>query len=219
MSYEKDKIDSFVTSASLSTALAPYVTSNSLSAAIAGLDLAPYMTSNSISAAVVTDVLTVRGAASVSATLSAAAVTIAGLPSNSVLLGYQTLSGAAPVAGFSGSWSDIGFLELRVIYRNNGAGLTRPTINVFSDGGTTPFLSLDGVSVTAATSTMCEVNIYGGSGGGVKGINCTSPLTTGAGLTVYSTATLNTGIVNCVRFLTSVTVSVGVAILTGLRRV
>lgn len=126
MSYEKDRLDSFVTSASLATALAPYITSNSVSVAIAGLGLGAYVTSQSLSVAVATDALTVRGPASVSATLSAAAVTVAGRPVGAVLLGY--LAGTNRTgATFSGSWSDFCVLEFQ-ISMINGFGTGRAAL-------------------------------------------------------------------------------------------
>ena len=217
MSYEKDKLDSYVTSASLSTALAPYVTSDSLSAAIAGLDLAPYVTSNSLSAAVATDVLTVRGAASVSATMSAAAVTIAGRPANSVLLGYQALSGNAPIAGFSGSWSDFCLLQLRVIYRGVAMpGAVRPSVNIYSDGGTSPVLSIQAATVSASQAIIYNVDVYGVDGTGTKGIACLNM--NPALFTSNSTATANTAFINCLRFQTSATVTAGFAVLTAWRK-
>lgn len=216
MSYEKDKLDSYVTSASLATALAPYITSASVSAAIAGLDLAPYVTSNSLSAAVSTDVLTVRGAAAVSATLSAGAVTIAGRPSNSVLLGYQTLSGSNPVAGFSGSWSDFCLLQLRVMFRGVAAAGGRSSVDIYSDGGGTPILSTQLATVSAANGIMYTIDIYGGDGAETKGIGTLhlNPVL----FTHASTVTANTSFLNCVRFNASATVTAGVAILTGWRK-
>ena len=216
MSYEKDKLDSYVTSASLSTVLATYVTSASLSAAIAGRDLTPYVTSSSLSAAVATDTLTVRGAAAVSATLSAGAVTIAGYPSNCVLLGYEPLSGSNPVAGFSGSWSDYCLLQLRVIFRGVAATSRQSTVQIFSDGGTSPILSAPLATVSASNAIMYTIDIYGVDGVGTKGIGTMhlNPVL----FTALSTATANSAFVNCVRFNTSATVTAGVAILTGWRK-
>lgn len=215
MSYEKDKLDSYVTSASLNTALAPYVTSNSLSAALAGIDLSPYVTSNSLSAAVATDVLTVRGAASVSATMSAAAVTLAGRPVGAVMLGYQALNNVSSV-GFSGSWSDFAMLECRISYRAGSAGTA--TINVFTDGGTSAIMSAAFVPVASGAGIYSlDWNTWGGNG---RGSPFTYYVIYSAGTGASSggtTATANTSFVNCVRFTQSVTMSSGMAVLIGWR--
>lgn len=219
MSYEKDKIDSFVTSASLSsaltTALAPYVTSNSLSAAIAGLDLAPYVTSNSLSAAVSTDVLTVRGAASVSATLSAGAVTVAGWPLGAVLLGH-TAGTLVNTIGFSGSWSDFWMLHLHVMQA--GAPSGAPVSQVFTDGGTTPIMSItDGTTLGASVRVYYDLKAIGGDGRAVKLLTVTAAGTADV-LRSQTTATANTGFVNCMRFVMTATASVAYAALYGYRK-
>jgi hypothetical protein len=219
MSYEKDKLDSYVTSASLSTALAPYVTSNSLSAAIAGINLAPYVTSNSLSAAVATDALTVRGAANVSATLSAAAVTVAGRPVGPVLLGYQPLTGTQS-ARFSGSWADFCILDLSVFYRTeSGVNSTRP-INVYTDGGTTPFLSIPntGLTASAGLAFKMEVSVHGGDG-----LDRTLLMYSGRrenNVTQFQgfTVTANSSIVNCIEYISTATMTSGYAALYGWRK-
>jgi hypothetical protein len=215
MSYEKDKLDSYLTSASLTTALAPYVTSNSLSAAIAGLDLAPYVTSNSLSAAVATDALAVRGAASVSATLSAGAVTVAGRPVGAVLLGY-TAGAAVNTIGFSGSWSDFWYLQLTVFQAGVPNGF--PVAQVFTDGGTTPILSIPvNATVGASVRIQYEMRIMGGDNQAVKFMNAYAYLAPGGGA-IASSATATAGFVNCVRFVMTGTASVAYAALYGWRK-
>jgi hypothetical protein len=203
MSYEKDKLDSFVTSASLSTALAPYITSASVSSAIAGINLAPYVTSNSLSAAVATDTLTVRGHAGVSATLSAAAVTVAGRPVGAVLLGYQSGT-AASSFGVSGSWSDICIIQVSSYVANGGGFMP---IRFFTDGGTTAILESPlPASVGVAQSIYHDVRLYGGNGDPSKMAARTSWT---IGETQYGdhTTTANTGFINCVKMQISVTAS------------
>lgn len=218
MSYEKDKLDSYVTSASLSTALAPYITSNSssaaIAAAIAGVNLAPYMTSNSISAAVTTDALTVRGAASISATLSAAAVTIAARPVSSVVLGYQAISNATALS-FSGSWSDYAMLECRITYR--ASGTSTASLAVFTDGGTTPMMGISLNYPIAATGGYgIEWLTWGANGTGTPNIAFTI-YSSGTGNFSGYTATANSGFANCIKYSTSKTMSSGMAILIGYR--
>lgn len=214
MSYEKDKLDTYVTSASLSTALAPYVTSDSLSAAIAGLDLAPYVTSNSLSAAVATDALTVRGAASVSATMSAAAVTVGGHPVGAVLLGVD--SGTAKRSfRFSGSWSDFAILQLHAGIRN-GSGVF--PLSIYTDGGTTPILT-GNLSITtgAGTSVVYECRVFGGDGAASKIMSAIGRGT--GGVTPYvTTTTANAGFVNCISVSISLTASLAFAALYGWRK-
>ena len=217
MSYEKDKLDSYVTSASLSTALAPYITSNSssaaIAAAIAGVNLAPYMTSNSISAAVTTDTLTVRGAAAVSATMSAGAVTVAGRPVGAVLLGYTALNNVTAFA-FSGSWSDYPVLELASSYRMSGSQTA--SIAFFQDGGTTEILNLfsGGVVIGAAgVEVMCRLT----GNGVVAKVGRVSWYHVGAIGVGDLSSTFTAGFVNCIRYNQSKTMSSGMAILWGYR--
>jgi hypothetical protein len=219
MSYEKDKLDSYLTSASLTTALAPYITSASVSAAIAGLDLAPYMTSNSISAAVATDALTVRGTASVSATLSAGAVTVAGYPVGVVLLGSSTLQNVTEVK-FSGSWSDIAYMEFRTAYSVSGSSTA--SIQLFTDGGTTPFLAVTAPSsVVGLAGPYAEVNstIHAVATGARKAIDVTIRNSGGVQSQFDYTSTANTGVVNCFRYSQSRTISSGYATLIGYRKI
>lgn len=219
MSYEKDKIDSFITSASASAAIAaalvPYVTSNSLSAAIAGINLAPYVTSDSLSAAVATDTLTVRGGASVSATLSAGRVTVAGRPVGAVVLGYQAVDNATTVA-FSGSWSDFPYLQITATYLMSGTATA--SIQLFTDGGTAAFLSVQTGASSPFGPTLVEFNGRLIGNGTAQKYILGSWLRTadGVGVTVFS-ATANSGFVNCVRLLQSKTMSSGMALLIGYR--
>lgn len=215
MSYEKDKLDSYLTSASLVTALAPYITSNSVSIAIAGLNLAPYMTSNSISAGVVTDALTVRGGASVSATLSAAAVTVAGRPVGAVVLGYTTVNNATSFA-FSGSWSDYPHMEIRSTYLMSGTATA--SVQFFTDGGTTPIMTLQTGANSPFGPELVEFTsrITGNSTSQKLFFVQWLRMADFGGVTVYS-ATANAGFVNCIRVAQSKTMSSGLAILIGYR--
>lgn len=219
MSYEKDKLDSYVTSASLSTALAtalaPYITSNSVSAAIAGISLAGYVTSNSLSAAVATNTLTVRGTASVSATMSAGAVTVLGRPLNSVVLGSSRLSNVTQVK-FSGSWSDIVYMQFRAAYSVSGSSTA--SIQLFTDGGTTAFLSVTAPSsVVGLAGAFAEVNstIYSVSTGVRKSVDVSIRNNGGTQSQFDYTSTANSGFVNCFRYSQSRTISSGFAILIG----
>lgn len=218
MSYEKDKIDSFITSASVSAALtvalAPYVTSNSLSSAIAGINLAPYITSNSLSAAVATDTLTVRGAAAVSATLSAGRVTVAGRPIGAVLLGTQSKTNTNSTE-FSGSWSDFAILELRS-FANAGGGFL--PVSIYTDGGTTPILSTGlNATVVAGSGISMECRVYGGDGAAFKIIDHVARTTEGL-FRIGVTRTANAGVVNVLRVSFTATVSIMFSALYGWRK-
>lgn len=218
MSYEKDRLDSFVTSASLSTALAPLVTSASVAAAIAAIDLSAYVSSNSLSAAVATDVLTVRGPASVSATISAAAVTVGGRPVASVLLGSSNLANVTQVS-FSGSWSDIVYMEFRTAYSVSGSSTA--SIQLFTDGGTTPFLSVNAPSsVVGLAGAFAEVNsLINSVSSGVRKSVDVSIRNNGSSQSQFDyTSTANSGFVNCFRYSQSRTISSGFAVLIGYKR-
>ena len=218
MSYEKDKIDSFITSASASAAIAaalvPYVTSNSLSAAIAGINLAPYVTSDSLSAAVATDTLTVRGGASVSATLSAGRVTVAGRPVGLVLIGHANQTNVTEVS-FSGSWSDFYYLELSVVAGGIAGGT--PTVNIFTDGGTSSILSSSPTPTVGASSRVVwNFKVYGVDNAQSKvitGLSYTPGFSSG-----NTSATNTAGFVNCIRFTMTATSSFCVATLYGWRK-
>lgn len=217
MSYEKDKLDSYLTSASLTTALAPYITSASVSSAIAGINLAPYMTSNSISAAVTTNTITVRGAASVSATMSAGAVTVLGKPISSVILGSSLLSNVTQVK-FSGSWSDIVYMDFTTSYSVSGSSTA--SLQLFTDGGGTEFLSLTvPSSVVGLAGAYAEVSsrVYAVSTGARKSVDVTIRNNGGTQSQFDYTSTANTGFVNCFRYSQSRTISSGYAILIGYR--
>jgi hypothetical protein len=218
MSYEKDKLDSYVTSASLSTALAPYATSASVSsaitAALAGIDLSAYVSSNSLSAAVATDVLTVRGAAAVSATLSAAAVTVAGRPVGMVLIGHTAATNVSQVS-FSGSWSN--FYSLALDVTAGGIASGTPQFSIYTDGGTTPTLSsLPTPTVGASARIVWNFRAYGVDNAAVKivtGLSFTPGSSSG-----NTSVTATAGFVNCVKFIITATASFCVASLYGYRK-
>jgi hypothetical protein len=212
MSYEKDKIDSFVTSVSLSTALAPFVTSASVSAAIAGLDLAPYMTSNSISAGVATDVLTVRGKTSVSATLSAAAVTVAGRPVGPVLLGHLNAVNRVGVT-FSGSWSDFSVMSVE-IFMVSGVGTTRSAL---ATGASDILATGTGGSAISGMSRYIAT-ISGHDGSPNKMIHTYIVDNTNGVRSQNMTATANAGFIDHFRFSVTGTASVLIASMYGWRK-
>jgi hypothetical protein len=217
MSYEKDKLDSYVTSASLSTALATYATSASVSSAIAAavgaIDLSAYVSSNSLSAAVATDALTVRGAASVSATLSAGAVTVSGRPVGAVLLGYSSQTNTTRVR-FSGSWSDFFLLELQIRV-TAGGGTT--LASAFTDGGTTPILAIPlNASIPAYNNFVYEMRVSGGDGQSSKLMDISSDSIFGRYANITATATA--GFVNCLEVSICATCSVAFAALYGWRK-
>jgi hypothetical protein len=225
MSYEKDKLDSYVTSASLSTALATYATSASVSSAIAAavgsIDLSAYVSSNSLSAAIATDALTVRGAAAVSATMSAAAVTVAGYPVGCVLLQHQTFGGTTSYS-FSGSWSDFAVLQFYAHYRLESGAAARGNFKIYNDGGTTEFLGLADISLTLSTGqiTAVDCKVYGGDNSPLKTFLFQATKQFAVTTQVYDamTSTLTAGFVNAIRFTSSATMTQGMAVLYGWRK-
>ncbi len=213
MSYEKDRLDSFVTSASLSTALAPYVTSASVAAAIGAIDLSAYVSSNSLSAAVATDVLTVRGAATVSATLSAGAVTVAGRPVGPVLLGYQSLTNSRGY-NFSGSWSDFCVLELKM-FMANGAGTTRTALVA----GGTAVLTSGTVGVSSSYGgTVYLATFFGTDGAAQKAMHTYVYDNITGAKSANTTSTANVSFINQIEFSITATASLIIASLYGYRK-
>ena len=179
--------------------------------------LGPYMTSNSISLAVATDTLTVRGAGAVSATLSAGALTLAGRPVGSVLLSYQTITAGNSFA-FSGSWSDFAVLQAYAIFRTGSGTSVTTSAAIYTDGGTTAILGLATASNTLSTGQAVALNIrvMGGNGLGLKTLDVEAAKATNL-VTRAVTATANTGFVNALKFFVSATVSTGMAVLYGWR--
>lgn len=214
MSYEKDKLDSYVTSASLATALSPYITSASVATAIAGIDLTAYVSSNSLSAAVATNTLTVRGTASVSATMSAGAVTVAGRSVNTVLLGYQAISNVTSFS-FSGSWSDYPILEITAFYQMSGSATA--SITMFTDGGTTAFLSGQSGLLGGTNSVEFFGRFLGGDNRPWKYTRSTWYGANGVTNFATLTSTATAGFLNCIKMVQSRTMSGGMAMLIGYR--
>jgi hypothetical protein len=201
MSYEKDKIDSFITSASVSTALAPYVTSASLSTA-----LAPYATSASVATALEPYVT--------SASVATALANNRGM----VLLGSLSISvGLAGTFGFSGSWSDYAMLEMRATYRPNGTSLTASAA-IYTDGGTTAMLSIPVGTVSSTVFYHITLRAY--NGGEFKTLQMENASVNAR--TQGVTATANGGFVNCMRLMhgtaSSATISIGMVQLFGVLR-
>jgi hypothetical protein len=219
-------LSTYVTSGSLATALAPYLTSASAAAA--------YITSNSVSVMVAAQLAAAppgsgESSASISSMISTAlgggytstasftAVTVAGRPVGSVLLGYQALSNVTQF-GFSGSWSDFAVLQMYAIFRLEQGTSATMSAAVYSDGGTTPFLGLGSVSATASTNQAIAVDmmLFGGNAQGNKVLRVdVSKATNLANVAV--TATANTSFVNALKYFTSRTMTAGMACLFGWR--
>lgn len=118
---------------------------------------------------------------------------------------------------FSGSWSDYGVFIIDCGWRQLGNSGTL-SVNIYTDGGTTPMLSIAALNTASATTNIAEVKVFGG--GGAWYLNVTYLNNTNA-MKVHATSTLNTGIVNCIRVginNTTATASNIAAFLTGLRK-
>ena len=152
-------------------------------------------------------------------TASFAAVTVASRPVGAVLLGYQTLSNVNSW-GFSGSWSDFCILEARSLFRVESGTSATTSAAIYSDGGTTPFLNLATASATASTNQIIalDLSVYGGDGRPIKALRANTAKGTNLTTTAV-TATANTAFVNCIRFFTSATITAGMAVLHGWRKV
>jgi hypothetical protein len=219
-------LGTYVTSSSLATALSPYLTSASAAAA--------YMTSNSVSVMVAAQIAAAppgsgETSASISlmiasrlgglytATASLTAITVAGRPVGSVLLGYQALSNVTQFS-FSGSWSDFAVLQMYAAFRLEQGTSATMSAAVYSDGGTTPFLSLPTVSATASANQVLAVDmmVFGGNGTGNKVLRVDLSKATNLA-NVAITATANTSFVNALKYFTSRTMTAGMACLFGWR--
>lgn len=205
MSYEKDQLEALAgsgfTSASASamiasqiaTAVAPLITSASVSSALTAA-VAPYVTSNSLSTA------------------------LAAVQPKTVLLGSISISaGLGSTIGFSGSWSDYYMLEMHVSYRTNGTSNTA-SVAIYTDGGTTPILSITQSTVSNGVVYRMETNVL--LGAGYKALR--GQKVSDNGNFTFNTATANTGFVNAIKLLhgtaASATISSGVAMLIGYLR-
>jgi hypothetical protein len=172
-----------------------------------------YVTSASASA----QISTALGGA-YTATASLAAVTVAGRPVGSVLLGYQTISNVNNFS-FSGSWSDFCVLQLSAAYRIETGTSATASAAVYTDGGTTPFLGLGSVSSTQSAGQLItvELAVYGGDGRANKLLRVDTAKATNL-ITMAATATANTGFVNAIKYFTSATMTAGMAALFGWRK-
>jgi hypothetical protein len=232
----------YVTSSSLNTALGTYLSSASAATVLAtkqpnfsvadeGVTLSTVagtvttinFVGSGISASLAAGVLTVTAVAGAgsgegSVSISTMITNRLAIAPAMVLLGSVSVSvGLAGTFGFSGSWSDYAMLEMRAIYRPNGASLTASAA-IYTDGGTTAMLPLLVGTVSAAAFYHVTLRAY--NGGGFKTLQMENA--TAAARTQGVTATSNTGFVNCIRLMhgtaASATISVGMVQLFGLRR-
>jgi hypothetical protein len=172
-------LGTYLTSSSFATAISPYITSSSVATA-----LAPYLTSAS------------------AATLVAPYITSA---STSAMYGYRTL-GSGSVTGasqikVSGTWTDNHVIQ--VFYYGKGAATTtNPILFLYTDGGTTPFLTyqMNTFSATASDIAVSWQIIGANTKSGLKVVQTTAyrvnGLTTQPAL--QTTATATTGAINCI---------------------
>jgi hypothetical protein len=159
------------------------------------------------------------GNSRVSGTLSVGAFQINGRPAGAVML--ASASGATQAGNgamnFSGSWSDIGVFIIQCGWRQLGNSGTM-SVNVYTDGGTTPFLSIAALNTASATTNIAQIKVFGGGGAwylAIEYINNTNAIK------IHATSTLNTGIVNCIRVgIANVTATASniAAFLTGFRK-
>ena len=143
-------------------------------------------------------------------------MTVSGKRIASVLLGQSLLQNVTEVK-FSGSWSDIAYMEFQTAYMVSGSSTA--SIQLFTDGGTTPFLSVtlpSSVVGLAGPYAEVESTIRGVAGGARKTIIATIRNGTFTGQSDY-TITANAGFVNCFRYSQSRTMSGGMAVLIGYR--
>lgn len=191
MSYEKENSAGFVSSASASAMIAAA--------------LAPYLTSASASAALSTYITSASASAAINA------------GSACQLLGSMPTSGET-VLRFSGSWSNIAVLQLKIVMRlQAGATSATSSIAISTDGGATVFLSMDSsATLSALQETMHDFTVMGGNNQQVKFIQGITAQV--GGLNKFAaTATITLGFVNFIRYGSSATMGAGVAYLYGFK--
>lgn len=212
----------YITSASVATALTPYLTSASAATALVTGTFTVNGTASFSGTVVMTTALQVNGTASfsgtvvattdvrvgkslfVSLTASVGAVTVAGVAwgrPGVERLGTATTAGLAGVIKVSGTWTN--FHTLDILYQGKGAATTTNLILLlYTDGGTTPFLTYNLAAVTSATASdiIGHITVYNSN---ISAPKLAVPrLQYFAGVTTQATqtnsATLTTAAVNCI---------------------
>jgi hypothetical protein len=114
----------------------------------------------------------------------------------------------------SGSWTAyVAFKVLMVGLASSASGSAQ--YRAYTDGGTTPFLSMT-AGAMSANSVMVDWDIYG-NGGAVKMFKVQGAMTGINGGGAF-TGTANTGIINCIGFATTgVTISAGSMVVYGIK--
>lgn len=210
----------YVTSASLATALGPYITSASHATSLApyltsaSAALGTYVTSGSLATALVSYLtsasnatllgtyLTSASANTLLATYATSASLVTALaPIKHAALGSASATGLVQLK-ISGTWTNYHALDV-MFYGKGGPTVTTAILLLYTDGGTTPFLTF--VSPATATATASDrVACWE-----VLGVNAKSGLKVAeltkhrvAGVTTQPalgvTATATTGVVNCI---------------------
>lgn len=239
MSYEKDNLAGYVSSASASAmiaaALGPYLTSASASAALStyvtsaslATALGPYLTSASAalstyikSASLATALGLYLTSESASAALSnyvtsnsLSAAFALGQNAGVTLLGSQDLAGRTD-ARFSGSWSHVGVLQLKAIFN---CGVTAALLGVarIASAGTNILEQNTSATASGQQTVMVEVTAMGGDGRARKAL---SLMTAQSGLNRFAaTVTTNSSVINQIVYDNSITMISGIAFLFGFR--
>jgi hypothetical protein len=221
---------------SSSANLATYLTSNSFSAWAASLTLDRLV---DVSLSAVSDGQVLKWNAAASQWLNSADLTGGGGGSDTftacvvaatsimtvqgknvglVLLGsisFNARNGNTSPIAFSGSWSDIAIFELMVNFGSLAASNTA-SVAIYTDGGTTPIMSLN-VGTISGAQNYVVARIFNGTAH--KSINIQGTV---VGTTVKNgiTNTANTGVLNCVKLILGAltpTMSAGQAYLYGWR--
>ena len=229
MSYDPTKLSSasfataiasYITSASVATALATYVTSASAATALAtyitsssvATALSPYITSSSVATALAPYLTSASAALSTYLTSGSFATAIAtyltSASAASRALGGVSVTGASTLIVTSGVWTDCHSLNI-YYYGKGAATTTNAIIHLYTDGGTTPFLTLTcpTFSATASDVAIMATVIGANTRSGLKALALQTYRV--AGVTtqpaVGTTATANAGTIN----------AVGIALATG----
>lgn len=158
-------------------------------------------------------------ALNVSGTLNVGTLLVGGVAVSTggyVLLG-STAFGAATTTEvkISGSWTAYSAFKVLIVGAQSSASGSAQ-YRLYTDGGTTPFLSMSAGSM-AAGPFFLDWDVYGNVGSGLKVMKVHGNAT-GVNSAPVFTNTANTGIINCIGFSTTgVTLSAGSMVVYGIR--
>lgn len=132
-----------------------------------------------------------------------------------VLLGEISLGAAIQSIRFSGSWTNVARFSLDLTVKTTAIS-AGGSFSIYSDGGTTPFLSTSSLTISTAYAAINLEIFDSGAFKSMRGTKYTGAIAP-AGI---HTATDNAEVINCIQFVSgaSATLSAGIAQLWGYYR-